>query len=408
MPRPLKICLLLLLGLAAHAALAQKVPKPATDEPYRVGGGVTRPELLSQGARPVYTETARRARVQGVVILEAVIDEQGDVTNVRVLKGLPMGLDQSAIDAIKTWKFKPATFEGRPVKVYYVLTVNFHVDGPAYQGPAFLTFLREHADYAELLSGKRFAEAAAFLDRLPADPDYPEIGLARIYLLLDQDLLENAWQAARAYEGIYRNEALRAVASYGIARVQRNELDSSLRSDALEVALQVVNQGLGEEPDDVDWMLLKSALLRQQAAQMSDDNEDAPKLRAEAARLEARVAEEKARRGAERAKATGEREPLLVQDDVTKPEKISGEPAVSTDLALRARVWGNVTVGVVIDARGDVIDARVVKGLPMGLDQKALEAVRTWKFKPATLKGQPVKVYYLVTVNFPEPKASAG
>lgn len=405
MPRPLKaVCLLLCLGFAAHAALAQ-VPPPATDGPYRVGGGVTRPELISQGARPVYTETARRARVQGVVIVEAIIDEQGDVTNARVLKSLPMGLDQSAVDAIKTWKFKPATFEGKPVKVYYVLTVNFHVDGPAFQGPELLKFLKEHAGYAELLSGKRFAEAAAFLDGLPAGPDHPEIGLARIYLLLDQDLLADAWQAARVYEGKPRSEALRAVASYGIARVQRNDLDSSLRADALEVALQAVNQGLEEEPDDVDWMLLKSALLRQQAAQMSGDNEDGPRLRDEAARLEARVTEEKARRAAERAKATGDREPLLVQGEVTKPEKISGEPAVSTDLALKARVWGNVTVGVVIDARGDVIDARVVQGLPMGLEQKALEAVRTWKFKPATLNGQPVKVYYLVTVNFPEPKA---
>jgi TonB family protein len=46
---------------------------------------------------------------------------------VRVLKGLPMGLDHAAVDAVQKWKFKPATLEGRPVKVYYVLTVNFQV-----------------------------------------------------------------------------------------------------------------------------------------------------------------------------------------------------------------------------------------------------------------------------------------
>jgi protein TonB len=62
-----------------------------------------------------------------VVIVEAIIDEKGNVTNARVLKGQPMGLDKAAIDAVTRWKFKPATLQGRPVKVYYSLTVNFQV-----------------------------------------------------------------------------------------------------------------------------------------------------------------------------------------------------------------------------------------------------------------------------------------
>jgi periplasmic protein TonB len=96
------------------------------EAPLRVGGAVTRPEKIS-GPQPVYTEMARKARVQGVVIVEAIIDENGNVTNARVLKGLPMGLDKAAIDAVQRWKFKPATLQGRPVKVYYSLTVNFQV-----------------------------------------------------------------------------------------------------------------------------------------------------------------------------------------------------------------------------------------------------------------------------------------
>ena len=87
---------------------------------------ITRPEIINQ-IKPVYTELARRARVTGTVIVEAIIDTQGNVTNVRVLKGLPMGLDRAAVEAVQKWKFKPATLEGRPVKVYYVLTVNFQV-----------------------------------------------------------------------------------------------------------------------------------------------------------------------------------------------------------------------------------------------------------------------------------------
>jgi protein TonB len=89
-----------------------------------VGGDVKPPEKIS-APQPQYTEIARKARIQGVVIVQAIIDKQGVVTNVKVLKPLPMGLDQAAAEAIKSWKFKPATLNGKPVAVYYNLTVNF-------------------------------------------------------------------------------------------------------------------------------------------------------------------------------------------------------------------------------------------------------------------------------------------
>jgi TonB family protein len=66
--------------------------------------------------------------VQGYVIVEAVIDRQGNVTEARVLKSLPFGLDIAALNAIKQWKFKPGTLNGQPVPVYYNLTVNFRIE----------------------------------------------------------------------------------------------------------------------------------------------------------------------------------------------------------------------------------------------------------------------------------------
>ena len=101
----------------------EKKAVPAEGEILRVDGAVSRPELVS--SVPVeYPEAARRARVQGMVILEAVIDEQGNVVKSRVLKGLPMGLDKAAQDAVRQWKYKPAMAYGKPVKVYYNVTVN--------------------------------------------------------------------------------------------------------------------------------------------------------------------------------------------------------------------------------------------------------------------------------------------
>lgn len=101
-------------------------PAVEPDGPIQVGGDVVAPEKLS-APQPQYTEIARKARIQGVVIVQAIINKQGEVTNVKVLKGLPMGLSEEAVAAIKRWSFKPATLNGKPVDVYYNLTVNFRL-----------------------------------------------------------------------------------------------------------------------------------------------------------------------------------------------------------------------------------------------------------------------------------------
>ena len=99
-------------------------PPSEPDGPIHVGGDVQAPVKV-HAPQPQYTEIARKARIQGVVIVQAIINKQGTVTNVKVLKGLPMGLDTAAVESIKTWRFEPATLNGKPVDVYYNLTVNF-------------------------------------------------------------------------------------------------------------------------------------------------------------------------------------------------------------------------------------------------------------------------------------------
>jgi TonB family protein len=93
---------------------------------FVVGGKITEPEKLS-GPVPLYPEAARRARIQGVVVLECIIGKNGDVTDVKVLRGLPLGLTESAVDAVRSWKFKPSTLNEKPVEVLYILTVRFNL-----------------------------------------------------------------------------------------------------------------------------------------------------------------------------------------------------------------------------------------------------------------------------------------
>ncbi|MEM7354099.1 MAG: TonB family protein [Acidobacteriota bacterium] len=91
---------------------------------YEVGGGVVGPEKVF-APQPRYSEDARKGRIQGVVILQAIVDATGNVTHVKALKPLPLGLTESAIETVKTWKYKPAMLEGQPVAVHLNLLINF-------------------------------------------------------------------------------------------------------------------------------------------------------------------------------------------------------------------------------------------------------------------------------------------
>lgn len=76
---------------------------------------------------PIYPELARKARIKGVVVVQAVWDTNGRITNARVVSspGKQFGFDDAAMDAIKNWKCNPATVSGRKVEVYGNVTVNF-------------------------------------------------------------------------------------------------------------------------------------------------------------------------------------------------------------------------------------------------------------------------------------------
>ncbi len=117
---------LLFAAAALLAACDSSSPTEPCMGPMNVTGNVIQPVKIFSPA-PQYTEEARQARIQGTVILQAIIDCRGFVTDVNVIKGLPLGLTEAAISAISQWRFEPATLDGRPVSVYYNLTVNFRL-----------------------------------------------------------------------------------------------------------------------------------------------------------------------------------------------------------------------------------------------------------------------------------------
>src|SRR5437868_9030006 len=103
------------------------VPKVAAPQRVRVSQGVSQ-GLLVRKVQPNYPPLARQARIQGQVVLQAVISKDGSIEGLRLVSGHPM-LAPAAIEAVKQWKYKPYILNGEPVEVETQITVNFTLAG---------------------------------------------------------------------------------------------------------------------------------------------------------------------------------------------------------------------------------------------------------------------------------------
>ena len=102
-------------------------PPPPTPQRVKVSAGVTAGLLMTK-VQPQYPPLAKQARIQGTVVLQAVIGKDGSIQKLHALSGHPM-LIQSAIDAVSQWKYKPYYLNGQPVEVDTQVTVNFTLAG---------------------------------------------------------------------------------------------------------------------------------------------------------------------------------------------------------------------------------------------------------------------------------------
>ena len=102
-------------------------PKVAAPQKVRVSSGVVAGNKIS-GPNPTYPAIAKTARIQGTVVLQAEISKGGTIENLRAVSGPPM-LYQSAIDAVRQWRYKPYILNGEPVEVETTIQVNFTLSG---------------------------------------------------------------------------------------------------------------------------------------------------------------------------------------------------------------------------------------------------------------------------------------
>lgn len=112
---------------SATRTFAAQAPAVKAGGYSRMNDKITPPKPLVR-VNPGYPDAAKREGISGLVIVEAMINERGTVDDAVVLKGLPHGLDQAAVDAIRQWTFEPATIDGKPVPVIFNLTINFKLE----------------------------------------------------------------------------------------------------------------------------------------------------------------------------------------------------------------------------------------------------------------------------------------
>jgi len=99
------------------------VQAPPPPGPVRIAD-LPIPPRKTNDARPVYPDVARQARVEGTVVMEAVLDPSGRVTQLRVIQSVPL-LDRAALDAVRQWRYTPSMYGGRPVSVLMTITMQF-------------------------------------------------------------------------------------------------------------------------------------------------------------------------------------------------------------------------------------------------------------------------------------------
>lgn len=116
-----------ILGSLSRAPAVPKLYKPPPPQRVRVSQGVTQ-GLLIRRTPPSYPVLAREARIQGAVVLAAIIAKDGTIKNLQLVSGHPM-LAPAAISAVKQWRYKPYLLNGQPVEVETTITVNFRLGG---------------------------------------------------------------------------------------------------------------------------------------------------------------------------------------------------------------------------------------------------------------------------------------
>jgi len=338
--------------------------KPEAGEgPVRAIGEIKAPRLLKR-VEVVYPEDARKARVEGVVIVEVTTDTFGRVRTVKILRSIPM-LDQAAIDAVRQWIFEPRLFGGKPREMIFTTTVTFQIKEGQPSARAEVTKGEELPRVKPIRITTEIQQPKMIKW---VSPGYPQIArLARV-------------------EGTVIVEATTDI--YG--RVQTVKV---LRSIPLldQAAMDAVRQWV-YEPFLVNGKPREICLTTTVVFEL-DEEEGEAKVGGILGGVVGGVI------GKEEVAKLMQLPPVKIEGGLQEPQKLKSVDPVYPEEAKNARIQGEVMLEVEIDIYGRVMYIRVLRSIP-ALDQAAMDAVRQWIYQPLIVDGKPRRAIFPVTVNF--------
>lgn len=327
---------------------AQGVPSVATpvsgseaDAPPRgpvhVSSGVVAGNVISR-VNPIYPPDAKSAGIQGTVVLAAIISKEGSVAQLRVVSG-PQELQQSALDAVKQWTYRPYLLNGQPTEVQTTITVNYSLESPSAsqaQGSA-----QQYNGTTLRKIGNGVSPPVAIYQ---VEPQFSEearkakfMGMVLVNLIVDESGSPQNVHVLRGVGMGLDEKAVEAIKQYKFKPAMEN-------GNPVPVSLNV----------EVNFQVF--------------DKAPSPVRK--------------------------------IGGGVSTPIVIHSVPPEYSPEAKAAKTEGIVLVNLIVDQQGIPQNVHVVRGLGNGLDEKAVEAVSQYRFKPAMENGSPVRVELNVEVNF--------
>jgi TonB family protein len=350
-----------------------------------VQGGVARsakimPPKLVKEVEPVYPAEARKAGVEGVVILEATTDLYGQIANVKVLRSIP-ALDQAAKDAVQQWVYEPMIIDGKPRPVVFTVTVSFKLDDKEKTAGGGVV----GGVYGGVSTGVEGGVAGGVEGGVKGGVAGGVVGA----------------QELKKFEG----DAVRAVGD-----IQPPKLIKEVFPKYPEVARQARVEGIvileakiDEQGDVIDAKVLRSIPLLDQAAMDAvkqwkyEPLTIGGKARKVIFTVTVRfVLSEGTKEDAMDKFAQGA---VRAIKDIEPPKLVKEVQAVYPEIARQSRVEGVVILGVKTDVVGKVVDVMILRSIPL-LDQAAIDCVRQWVYEPMVIDGKTVPVVFTVTVRF--------
>jgi TonB family protein len=342
-------------------------------EGKEVAQNITPPKLVKT-VEPVYPDEARRARIEGTVVVEAKVDVNGKVIDAKVLKSIP-GLDQAAVDAVKQWVYEPMIINGVKRPIIFTTTVRFSLSdegatsaggvvGGVMGGVVGGVAGGVEGGVVGGVEGSKREESAKGVVRAVGgikppklvtcvNPVYPEI--ARQAQVEGTVILEATTDEKGNVESVKILRSIPVLDQAAVDAVRQWKYEPMIIDGKPRKVVFTVTVLFKLNPSEKEKAYLKFA----QGAVRAEGEIKPPK-------------------------------PLKVVDPVYPAE------------AKKAGVEGTVILAVKTDAAGKVQDTMILRSIP-ALNQAAIDAVKQWVYEPLIVNGIPRPVVFTVTVFFHNP-----